>query len=317
MRPLLPWALLFVLAPAPARAADAQAAPAPVAAAPPAPDPRAEQRKAAGDEAMGTLRYADALVAYREAYAIHAQPALLYNIGRALQALGRFPEALDSLEAFRAQAPPELLAKVPKLEALIAEVRARVSELTLTVNVDGARVLIRRELVGTTPLPKALRLNAGPAALEVRADGYVPYSTTLDLTPAGTLGLPIQLAPLSDRALLVVRSPVRGARVLVDGRPAGTVPTETVVKAGQHTIVVRQSGYDEGKSVAFLKAGERKVLDVPLAETTPITATWWFWTGLGVVVAGGVAVTAALVTERSPSEGSIPPGKLATALTLP
>src|SRR5215212_6386311 len=62
----------------------------------------AAAHKKSGDEAMDTFRFADALAAYTDAYAITKDTALLYNMGRALQALNRFPEALDKLEAFDA-----------------------------------------------------------------------------------------------------------------------------------------------------------------------------------------------------------------------
>src|SRR5580700_9805040 len=88
--------LLSVLHPLAARAQ----APAPPIA-PPAststPD-RAAQLKQQGDAAMESLHYADALGAYTQAYALSRDPALLYNQGRAQQALGNFPDALLALE---------------------------------------------------------------------------------------------------------------------------------------------------------------------------------------------------------------------------
>jgi hypothetical protein len=90
-------------------------------------------------------------------------------MGRALQAMGDYPGSLEKLEAFVEQAPPELKARVPKLTELVAEVRSRVTKVTLTTNVDGARVLVRQQLVGTTPFDRPLVLNAGKASLEVIA----------------------------------------------------------------------------------------------------------------------------------------------------
>ena len=60
------------------------------------------------------LRYADALGAYAEAYALTRDPALLYNQGRAHQALGNFPEALASFERFAVEASPDLRARVAR-----------------------------------------------------------------------------------------------------------------------------------------------------------------------------------------------------------
>lgn len=300
--------------PAPEAAPAPAAAPAPEAPAATAIDPRAAERKADGDRAMESLRYSDALESYRAAYEIQPRPELLYNMGRALQATGDFPGALEKLDSFVEQAPPELKARVPKLAELVSEVRNRVTRVAFTSNVDGARVLVRQKVVGTTPFARPVLLNAGKASLEVTADGHAPIHRVLDLPPGGELAVPLDLAPLSDRALLVVSSPVKGARVTVDGTPAGTVPTETIIRAGRHLIRVERDGFEPAQSSAVLVAGERKELSLPLAETPPITSRWWFWTSIGAVVAGGVVVTVALLTERSPDQGNIAPGKLATPL---
>ena len=48
-------------------------------------------------------------------------------------------------------------------------------------------------------------------------------------------------------------------------------------------------------------------------RSKPITARWWFWTGIGVIVVGAAtAVTVyALTTERSAPTGNFSPGQLA------
>src|SRR5258706_3080976 len=136
-------------------------------------DARAADLKQRGDAAMDSLRYGEAVDAYARAYALTKDPALLYNRGRALQALGDFPAALEALEGFDASANAELRARVPKLGELLTEVRARVASLALTCNVPGARVLLRDKVVGTTPFRGPLRFTAGPANLEVIAEGYL------------------------------------------------------------------------------------------------------------------------------------------------
>src|SRR6185295_7621747 len=72
--------------------------------APAADQARASELKQRGDVAMDALRYGEAVDAYVQAYAISKDPALLYNRGRALQALGDFPGALEALESFSAAA---------------------------------------------------------------------------------------------------------------------------------------------------------------------------------------------------------------------
>src|SRR5437899_856477 len=95
-RPLAALATaLFPTSALPVREARAQQAPAAEA-------DRVGALKKRGDDAMDSLRYADALAAYSEAYSLSKDPALLYNKGRADQALGDYPSALQELERFNA-----------------------------------------------------------------------------------------------------------------------------------------------------------------------------------------------------------------------
>src|SRR5688572_26916819 len=84
---------------------------------------RAAELKRQGDAALEELHAADALEAYNAALAITNDPAIVFNRGRALQALARYTEALSAFEAFQHDAPPDLISKVPGLPDLIADVR--------------------------------------------------------------------------------------------------------------------------------------------------------------------------------------------------
>ncbi len=201
---------------------------------------RAEELRQQGNALMADLKYEEALRAFDKAYAVDANPALLYNRGRALQALNRMPEALDAIEAFAKKASPELKKRVPALAELLAETRAKVSRLRIDSNVAGARVIVRGEVLGVTPL--LVRLNVGDAAAEVSADGYRPHQKSLTLEGGKEQLLTATLVPIGTTGVLMVTSPVAGARVFVDGADVGRAPTETTLEAGTHRIVVGASG---------------------------------------------------------------------------
>ncbi|MGH7271059.1 MAG: hypothetical protein ACREJ3_11565, partial [Polyangiaceae bacterium] len=78
-----------------------------------------------GNEAMAAFKPGEALDAYKQAYDLSRDPALLYNMARALEALEDYPAALARYEDFARQAPPELRARVPKLGEVIASLRGR------------------------------------------------------------------------------------------------------------------------------------------------------------------------------------------------
>jgi hypothetical protein len=268
---------------------------------------RAAELKRTGDAAMDSLHYREAVDAYAQSYAIVKDPALLYNRGRALQALGDFPGALEALEAFDASAGAALKSRVPKLAELLAEVRAKVATLVMTCNVAGARVLLRDTVVGTTPLRGPARFNAGVAMLEVTADGYVPYRKSLLLPAGGALDLDVTLTK-AKAAILVLRSSVPGTTAIVDGKVVGNPPLEIAVEPGAHKILARAEGYSETETSAIVAMGEHKDVDLAFKKNPGITSQWWFWTGVGVAVAGGATVAAALLIERNPSHGDLAPG---------
>lgn len=303
-RRALSLALLVALAPAlvPSSAL-AQAAP-------PAADPadRARELKTRGDAAMDSGRPADAIAAYSEAYALSADPALLYNRGRALQALTEYPRALEELERFEKEAPPELKARVPKLAELVAELRGKVTTLSVQCTTPGARLLLRDRALGACPLAGPVRVNAGPATLEVTAEGYFPWKREVALPGGGATSVDVALVSKVTSGVLVVRSPVVGTQVTVDGTPRGVVPVEVSLAGGSHAITLAKEGYHAARTSAVVVAGERKEIEVPLEKESPVWARWWFWTGIGVVVAGGVVTAIALTTEKDPTPGTISPG---------
>jgi PEGA domain len=277
------------------------------------PSPAAEVKKR-GDLAMDAFRYADALLLYSEAYGATRDPGLLYNMGRAYEALAQYPNALEKLEQFQQQAPADLRAKVPGLAQRIADVRAHVTTVTITSNVVGARVLLGRVLIGTTPLAKPIATNAGPTTLEVDAEGYHPIRRELTLKGGESVSVDASLASKSTSGVIVVQSPNVGAEVAVDGVRAGSVPVELIVKAGSHALLVRKEGYETSQTAAVVAVGERKVVDIPLEATRSIATRWWFWTGVAVVVAAGAVVTYALLTDRKADSGTIAPGQVSGPL---
>jgi hypothetical protein len=269
----------------------------------------AAARKKAGDEAMDTFRFADALAAYSDAYAITKNTALLYNMGRALQALNRFPEALDKLEAFDAAASTELKERVPRLPKLIAELRQRVSTLTVKTNVEGARIVVRDTVVGKAPLPKPIRLTAGAATIEIDAEGYFPAKKLVELPGGSSLNVDLNLFSKATTGVLSVKASVKGAEVSVDGKRVGVAPLEVNVPKGPHRVVLKHPDYRLYETSTIVEAGRTKNLDAAL-QSASITTRWWFWTTIGVVATTGAAIAIVGVSSRPVDSGTIAPGQI-------
>ncbi len=275
---------------------------------------RAVALKKLGDDSMDSLRYIEALAAYSEAYTLSRDPVLLYNMGRAHEVLGNYPEALEELEQFQAQAMPDLRAKVPHLAERLSVLRSHVAVLTVRSNVAGARVLLRDKTVGVTPLEKPLKTSSGRGVVEVTAEGFTPFRVEIDLRGGQANVVNAQLLSRAATGVLVVQSQVVGAEVLIDGKAMGRAPVEATLSAGTHPLLVRKDGYEPTSTSAVVGAGERRTVTIPLEVKSPLVGKWWFWAGVGVVVAAGVLTTVALVSERKADTGTYPPGQVSGPL---
>jgi hypothetical protein len=306
-------ALAVVLAPSPAFADETSVQ-------------RVEDLKKRGNQAMLDLNYSDALEAYMAAIAIAPDDATLYyNLGRAHQAREDYPAALDALDHFERKATPEVKARVPKLEQLIADVRSRVGTLTVicSAEVTDATVSIgdKTTIKGCATTPKTVRvgLPSRTAVVDVRlsAERYQSQSIRVAVEGGGppvTVSLSV-LAKASSGTLLVRATPL-DARISIDGIERGNPPLEVPLPAGAHTLDVRADRHDSSHVPVVVEAGRTKDIAIDLQRTAPITTKWWFWTGVGVLAVGvGVTIWYLVAQpEKEASNGTIAPGQVSAPL---
>jgi len=305
--------LVFALASASLpRTAFAQAPPGPGQVQGPAgaPAPAADDDKRRGDEASAELRYADAIGFYEKSYAATKNPAVLYNMSRAYQSLADYPKALEKLEEFTEKAPADLKARVPQLDSLLADLRGRVATMIVSIPTAGAEIRLGDKILGTTKEGQSVyKVNAGPKTLQISHPSYFPFSRTVELTAGKIETVDVVLGSKDKGALLTVTSPVAGASVSIDGATLGVVPAQKPLAPGQHRISLQRDGYETAETSVVLSAGETKEVNVPMVVRDTVFGKWWFWTGVGVVLAaGGVALGIALTTEKDPDAGTIAPG---------
>jgi PEGA domain/Tetratricopeptide repeat len=155
----------------------------------------AAELKARGDAEMDEGAFASAILKYRSSYAMSPSPALLYNIGNAYERLGDYPHAIAYFERFAGAAPPELRARVPRLDELMESVRARIARIHVRCSVPGARVLVRGGSQGTTPLDNDIVALPGEAHVEVVAEGYRPFVHDVELTAGRSAYVDAVLVP--------------------------------------------------------------------------------------------------------------------------
>ena len=204
-------------------------------------DPSAEELKSRGNQAMMELNYAEALSAYRGALDKNpSDVALHYNIGRAHQARGDYPAALDALLEFEQKAPAETKAKVPSLGQLIADVKSRVGELSVHCSADvtsGTIVVDTTRVEGCTVAPKKVRisLSSKSAAVEVRLESsaFVAPNVKVNVEGGGPpADVALTVSPRSTAGILRVQATPAIAVISVDGSPKGNSPVGALASAG-------------------------------------------------------------------------------------
>lgn len=284
--------------------------------------PAAERVRAAaalkrrGDSEMDSLHYAEAAQDYADAFEMTHDPALIYNRARALQALQKFSEALKELERFTALAPAELKARVPQLAQLHAELESRIATLMVRCSVPDARILVRGQVVGITPIAQPVPVNAGPAMLEVVADGYVSFHRQIELPGGGALEVVATLAARDAKGQLHISSVPDDSDVFVDGKPFGRTPMEVPVSPGNHELRVVHESFTDVKRSILVVEDERKDVSVTLQKRQAITDEWWFWPGVVVVGAAAVATVTsiAVLTDKPAGHGDIGSGQVTAPL---
>ena len=273
------------------------------------PKTEAGHLKNAADVLMDQDRYADAVVLYQRAYELSNDPALLYNQGRAFEALGDYPTALEKLEIFERDASPAVRARVPGLKELITDLRGRIATIVVRTNAPAARLLVRQKDEGMINTEKRLSTRAGSASIEVDAEGYETFRRDVELSAGAVVVVEAKLTPKKRDALVVVRT-TPSVDVLFDGKALGRSPLQVRATPGSHELVARGDGYYEQRVPMTLALGDRRDVELEMKSTPGIASKWWFWTGIGVVIAGGVATAIVLTTEKPHSTGSFSPGSV-------
>jgi len=116
--------------------------------------------------------------------------------------------------------------------------------LTVQTKPGRASVLVDGEPLGQSPLRRH-RLPAGPHTVSAYLPGFAQTEVPVEVLPeaevTATLTLPVAR---ETRSLVTVRSLPAGARLTIDGLPAGTTPVEGIrFKPGRHVLRLTRDGY--------------------------------------------------------------------------
>ena len=246
------------------------------------PSARAEDRGEAeryfrrGNELFAAGRFEEAARMFKVCTALVPGLSGPYRrLGQAYRRLERCPEAVDQFLRYLEIQPGGKYAATIREEMTDCAARARLDtpdptrpltgQISLEVDVDGARVILDGRLVGRTPL-EPVTVQPGTHALRVELEGHEPWEGEVEAAAGETAfaeaSLPERVyarPPAPGRLVVTVEPP--GSRVLIDGELVGTSPIPDLeVAEGTHEVRIERTGYlPETQTVEVSRGGQAAV----------------------------------------------------------
>jgi hypothetical protein len=301
-------------------ATSARAVEPPKAAEPPVDAQTAQAREefVQGTDFVHKAQWAEALAAFERSAKLKAHAVTTYNIGACERALGRYTRARKTLRASLAQndqwggsqlpegVVTEVKAYLDQIQALLAAVNVTLEPAEAAIAVDGRPLDVEDAKASPPVLVAGIRppgpgetppagktkivLDPGAHVFTLSRKGYADAVVNKTLAPGTTTELPLSLDRLP--ATIHVAADQPGAVVRLQGLDVGVAPVDVSRPAGSYKVEVQKSGFVTYESQLLARPGEEVTLRARLPEDKPsIVSRWWFWTGIGVVVAGAAAGT--------------------------
>jgi serine/threonine protein kinase len=137
--------------------------------------------------------------------------------------------------------------------------------LKLSLIPEEASIYINGERV--VPEEGLISLPAGEYELEVKKEGYQRYHRKVTLKEGQEVSLPIQLTPVRGSGKLSLEV-IPWAKVYINGKYYETTPLEKPItlRAGKHTLILRNPHWGEKRLEVLIKKGEFKKLKVSFEE---------------------------------------------------
>ncbi len=136
--------------------------------------------------------------------------------------------------------------------------------LAVNANAEGADVLVDGVSQGATPLPAPLELTAGPHKLDVKADGFVPFSQEVEVPFESLVAIDVSLAKVGETVAVAppqtddqegAESTWRGPALLGLGAATG-IAAVAAIATGAFAIVENGTAYGFLPNQAWFDLGK-------------------------------------------------------------
>ena len=223
-------------------------------------------------------RFQDAFTEYQEAFLAKPDPNVLFNMAQCQRLMGNGPEAIRFYRRFLAERPnPPNLAMVQQ-HIRDLEAAERVATAPPPVAAPLLPSLSPSPLPSQSSMRKGFAVAPGPSAKPAVSPAPAPIPAVAFNQPAGAASLP------------GIRPALAFGSTAPPPLAAPALPPQSLALAhdigSTKTSMVRADGRPGSQN----DAGDR-----------PIYKKWWFWTAVGVVLAGAVVIGAVAGHKSDPS----------------
>ncbi len=232
-----------------------------------------------------------------------ATPAVLFNLGLAYRATGRFALALATFREF-ATLMGEFVddARRQEVRGYIDDMASRVVSCRLVVSPADARINVDGH---DAQRGAGLDLDPGRHTVIVSADGHQNATRVLDVASASACELEVHLEAIRPVGTIVVDTNVASAAISVDGQVFGQGTLHHSASPGPHRLGISARGYASIERAVTIRRDAVSTLSVMLQPTAAdsVLSRPWFWGAAGAVLGIGVgALVTGLVMDSSRSQ---------------
>jgi hypothetical protein len=180
--------------------------------------------------------------------------------------------------------------------------------LVIFTTTAGATLEIDGEPAGELSLDAQPRkMEPGQYMIRVHMRGWTEHSDVFIIKAGQETELEVDLIPVA--GIVKVKTALAGATVTVNGKVLGVTGEKGLdrdVPAGDITMVISRPGYQPITKKLKVQAGKVlppisvKLEPMMMVQAPGFYETWWFWTVVGVAVAGGATATVFAVQGEGP-----------------
>lgn len=240
---------------------------------------------------------------YKAAWALKQTYDTAANLGNVELTLGMPRDAAEHMSfALRHYAvtgtTPD---KLERMKQVFAEARAQVGAVKVTVNVDGAEVLVDGRSAGRSPIVTEVFVTPGPHAFEARLTGYEPARASVTLPKGGAEPVTLSLVPTApalpppggqppaagpNKAILATGGAVAGVALIMGAVFAGVSNGKASSAADQREALTKGGVHVACATGAQASAACAELANTADAQRTFANTSFWSFISAGAFGAG-------------------------------